>query len=501
MGKVQLVQVRYCMSKVIGRISILAIIASIFLFFPTKSHAATGYVPLQMTALNRDISQLFMLTNTLGMQRPYAISHVQKVVQSAHDQYPELASKIKNKLDKLQRRAVGHAQLSLKLSDDLEHDVVIPNALGEQSSSYGHLFFSGQQQVNDWINVSYGLNATNSFEELQAYETYVSFGTDMVQVDVGNKQDWLSPFQSRAMLYSNNAKTTFSVGVKNPIPFAGLWDLQYNVFVKTMEQHERVVVGNEVKPGTPYVLATQLSFQPLDGTSIALTRTFQFGGRGQDISLEQVWGALTDAVGNDNNGLIPDCGEERVDQLACEFGNQRASISVKQYFGGFSIYGEFAGEDAASGSNLFLGDLAISAGLNLPSFDLFNHTYSMFYEITEHQSAWHRHHIYKEGYRVDGVSLGHWGTNYTYGIEGASGLSQTLFVGTQVGEYMFDLTYVNHRNKKSPNQSSLNFDYVIHHDLDFTLSHLAQANWVYNFGLQRSVYDEFSTRLGITWRY
>lgn len=355
--------------------------------------------------------------------------------------------------------------------------------------------------MNSWLTVSYGINANQSFENVNWYESYFSLGGDALQLDIGYKQDWLSPFQTRSMLYSNNAKTTLSVGIKNPVPFANWWDLQYNVFVKTLEQHDAVVVGDTVTSGTPYVLTTQLSIQPFAGTSIAFNRTFQFGGRGKDISLEQIWGAFTDAVGNDNRGLIPSCGDTSVEQQICEFGNQRASVTLKQNFGLLSLYGEFAGEDAASGSNLFLGDLAVSAGLHVPNLSVGSQQYSFVYEVTEHQSAWHTHGTYREGYRVDKVSIGHWGTNYTFGTEGASGLSQALILDTKFVDYHVSVNYLFHRNKKSPNQARLNYDYVDHHDLAITLTENYYSGLQYLVGFQRNVYNEKTVRASIKWVY
>lgn len=479
------------------------LVSAFFLCFGLSfpSIGATQYVPMQMTQLNKDIHALFIVTNTQSMQRPYAVSHVKDVLKHAKNQYPELSARVERALTKLTTRPVGFAQLQLRQAQSAEFDTVIPNQLAELESSNGHAMFTGSYQVSNWMSFTYGGIANNSFEDINFYETYLSVGNDNIQLDVGYKQDWLSPFQTRSMLYSNNAKTTLSVGLKNPIPFKNWWDLQYNVFVKSLERHDNISVGGEQTSGTPYVLATQLSIQPFKGTTIALNRTFQFGGRGQPISFEQVWGAFADAVGNDNATMIPDCGHSVVEQQSCEFGNQRASISIKQDFGHVSVYGELAGEDAASGSNFFLGDVAVSGGVSLPFINLFNIPISVLYELTEYQSSWQQHHIYKMGYRVDNISIGQWSTNYTFDSELASGFFQTLKIQTLYSNFYLSFRYLYHKNKKSPQQKMLNYKYVDMHDFEFLISPNSIAKLEYTLGYMRSVYNDTGWRIGATWRY
>ncbi|MBU2881845.1 capsule assembly Wzi family protein [Psychrosphaera sp. B3R10] len=452
-----------------------------------------------MTQLNKDIHALFIVTNTQSMQRPYAVSHVKDVLKHAKNQYPELSARVERALTKLTTRPVGFAQLQLRQAQSAEFDTVIPNQLAELESSNGHAMFTGSYQVSNWMSFTYGGIANNSFEDINFYETYLSFGNDNIQLDVGYKQDWLSPFQTRSMLYSNNAKTTLSVGLKNPIPFKNWWDLQYNVFVKSLERHDNIYSGGKLTSGTPYVLATQLSIQPFKGTTIALNRTFQFGGRGQPISLEQVWGAFSDVVGSDNSGALVTCESGNV--IECEFGNQRASLAIEQRFGSINVYGEIAGEDTASHTNFMLGNIAVSGGIHLPFLKYGTMPLSLTYEVTEHQSGWHRHHIYQQGFRVDNVSLGHWGTNYTDGIEDASGLSQTLLIDLLTPEYELGFEYLFHRNKKSPNQTALNYDYVDLHDIQVTISPQSFNQLELMLGIKRDVYNDTSWRTGATWRY
>ncbi|MDC2891357.1 capsule assembly Wzi family protein [Psychrosphaera algicola] len=452
-----------------------------------------------MTQLNKDIHALFIVTNTQSMQRPYAVSHVKDVLKHAKNQYPELSARVEQALTKLTTRPVGFAQLQLRQAQSTEFDTVIPNQLAELESSNGHAMFTGSYQVSNWMSFTYGGIANNSFEDINFYETYLSVGNDNIQLDVGYKQDWLSPFQTRSMLYSNNAKTTLSVGLKNPIPFKNWWDLQYNVFVKSLERHDNIYSEGELTSGTPYVLATQLSIQPFKGTSISLNRTFQFGGRGQPISLEQVWGAFSDVVGSDNSGALVNCESGNVTE--CEFGNQRASLTIEQRFGSINVYGEIAGEDAASHSNFLLGNIAVSAGISLPYTKYNEIPLSFSYEVSEFQSAWHDHHIYRKGYSVGNVSLGHWATNYTYGIESASGLSQTVLIDFLTPEYQIGFEYLFHRNKKSPNQTALNYDYVDLHDIQVTIIPQWFNQLELMLGIKRDVYNDTSWRIGVTWQY
>jgi hypothetical protein len=170
--------------------------------------------------------------------------------------------------------------------------------------------------------------------------------------------------------------------------------------------------------------------EPLEGWTIGLTRTLQFGGGSRDTSIGDVWDALIDPVSSDN----PD-GDDCVvaDTDECEVGNQQAAISSRIYFGGstpFSLYFEYAGEDTASFSNSRLGNIAVSGGLFLPF--LFDGNWSFNYEFSEWQNGWYTHDIYLDGYTNDGVVMGHWGANERQFGSSAGANAQSISLGWQL---------------------------------------------------------------------
>jgi hypothetical protein len=74
------------------------------------------------------------------------------------------------------------------------------------------------------------------------------------------------------------------------------------------------------------------------------------------------------------------------------------------------VYFEYAGEDTSTTNNTRIGNVALSAGVDLPS--LLNNRLALTIEISEWQNGWYVHHIYQDGLRNFGHVIGHWGGDW-----------------------------------------------------------------------------------------
>jgi hypothetical protein len=456
---------------------------------------------MQDKSLYSQLETLMVVSNSTKMTKPYSLNYVNRQLDVVKHSHSELYNDLKSKLKKYESNLDINGSVNVSAYGDSDLTMTEPNALGNSDQSNGELLLSTQYQPIEWLAFSAGGSALNSFEETELYNTYVSFGFDSMQLDVGYRSYWMSPFQSRAMLNSNNAKQTLSAVLFNPIPLE-FANLSYEVFLRQMEQHKNVRVNGEWVTGSPYILGTQMSFEPFDGLSISLNRAFQFGGRGSSVSASDIWNAFTDVVGSDNSAALDSCGVE--EQFSCEFGNQRASVTAKYNFtlgGPFSVYGEYGGEDAASHSNFLLGNIAVSFGIFFPELNFGEVKTAFTYEVTEYQNAWHLHHIYLEGYRIDGVSSGHWGTNYVAGSEQTAGLSQYVRLELIKHEHQIETELYYHQNNLAPGQNAFPVDYSDVYKLSIQYTNQNLSNWRYKVELGQNYLGESTWSGSVKWEF
>lgn len=186
----------------------------------------------------------------------------------------------------------------------------------------------------------------------------------------------------------------------------GPW--QADVFMGSLGAHEQ--------PRRPWLIGMRLAVQPLEGLTIGLSRTLQWGGRGRDQSLTSFWHALT---GRDNVG-------DRGIDAANEPGNQMAGYDLHYHHAGdgafsdWSAYLQGVGEDEAgglpskllwlagadTGGRLGLGDDAGADAGRWRAFVEWADT-GMRHAFGTLQPGAYRHPAFARGYTQYGVNLGH----------------------------------------------------------------------------------------------
>lgn len=153
---------------------------------------------------------------------------------------------------------------------------------------------------------------------------------------------WWGPGWSSSLNLSTNARPVPTVGFMrlDPRPFGTKWlswlgRWQFNAFIGRLDDDERFIKD-------PYFLGFRLTFEPLEGLEIGLSRNIMVCGDGRPCSF-RTWTKALVGVGQVENPTGPDANER-------DPGNQLAGFDVRYGFRlndsmSAAIYGQMIGED------------------------------------------------------------------------------------------------------------------------------------------------------------
>lgn len=410
--------------------------ALFLVIYSNNSHATnvSNYLPLKQNPyLESHVNRLMIAAEMAAVKRPYSINHVkmaatklcenQKVVQPA---LRKGCNVVKTYLQKLNSEyAVNHLSTSLRLTKDShiaegQPKFVHPNQRGEHFDSNWQVQGQASWMFNDYIAFNGGLKAWDG--EVTPEDSYISVGIPSIQVDVGYKPHWLSPFKQSAMLLSTNAPTFANVSISNNTPLTD-WNFNYELFAGQLSKSNRIYYQGKYTQGKPTLTGIHLSISPIPGFTLAVNRILQSGGGNRGNGFGDIIDAFFDPSGSDNTS-----DDLSVDE---QFGNQAASIVSRFDFSGntpYSLYFEYAGEDTSRGTNYRLGNSSLSAGIDFPL--LFNH-FSLNYEYSNWQNGWYAHSVYNDGLTNKGLVIGHFGADQRF--------KSTNFAGQAIGASVHNL--------------------------------------------------------------
>lgn len=370
----------------------------------SSAKGVSPYLPLQVDPLiELELNRLATVAKLPILTKPYHAATVDRYLAKIVDSHPTLYKRISNYIKRYKKDA-ALTQASVQLSYANEDNITLPNQRGQMTDANYQASFSGFWQANEYLIINGGGRYYEGGDYLRT-NSFVSFGIDLLQVDIGYREHWVSPFQEGAVLLSTQAKPPLSVTISNPTLMTD-FNIKYEMSIGLLDEHDGIRFDRDEPPvsGEPALLMMHLSAQPFDWWTIGLNRTLMFGGD-EKVTLKDIWNAIIDPVNSDN------CGGDGTDLQDCsqEFGNQQASITnrfdLNWFEMPFSLYYEYAGEDTNNYTNYKLANLANSFGIFFPYL---NETMSLNMEFTTFQKAWYTHHIYAEGYSNDGVKMGHW---------------------------------------------------------------------------------------------
>ncbi len=452
------------------------------------------YLPLQVDPLiELELNRLATLAKLPILTKPYHAATVNRYLDKIVDSHPTLYIHITTYLKRYKiDAALTHAAVQINYANI--ENIALPNQRGQMADANYQGSFSGFWQANQYLIINGGGRYYKGGDYLRT-NTFVSFGLDILQVDIGYREHWLSPFQEGAILLSTQAKAPLSITISNPTLITD-FNIKYEMSIGILDKQDGIRFDRDKPPvsGKPALLMMHLSAQPYDWWTIGFNRTLMFGGD-EKVTLSDIWKGIIDPVNSDN------CGGEGTDLQDCseELGNQQASITnrfdLNWFEMPFSLYYEYAGEDTNNYTNYKLANLANSFGVFFPYL---NDTMSLNIEFTTFQSAWYTHHIYSEGYSNDGAKMGHWWGSMKDAKDG---------VGGEAGSIRFDWQNSN-KSQLSMLYRTANFnnssfvDYQQSHELELKYTQVVDSGFL---GLKlyvgRNNYSEnfVQTSISYTW--
>ena len=244
-------------------------------------------------------------------------------------------------------------------------------------------------------------------------DSYFAFVSGNFILGIGSYDRWWGPSHHASLILSNNAKSSPGLflrsleGFSSSLPFIrSFGKINFSFFANQLESNRTIK--------NPYLFGTRISFNPLNGLTIGLTRMLMFGGDGKDNSFSSFWDSL---LGNESKRKNSKDGN--IDNELAGF-DLKYSFDVKDLV--MSIYGQYIGEDGTdywpwrtfylAGTEFLFMKKGKLNSINLEYINTFyegvgvglspndNNYYDLRADII------YEHESYKSGYRYKGLPLG-----------------------------------------------------------------------------------------------
>ncbi|MCV2886158.1 capsule assembly Wzi family protein [Aestuariibacter sp. AA17] len=369
---------------------------------PVFSKGISPYLPIALSPeVELQIDRVMALTPATPLTKPYKTVDLLERLDLIKQSHPVLYTTLSKYLDRYKQTGLTHGAIKLSGSSGDGEVATSVNGRGIPLHSNYQIELGAITYLGPYMYASGGF-IYDDVNNLTHHNTHVAVGNQYIQMELGYREHWFSPFKDSAMLVSTHAAPSESITISNATPYTA-WDIRFEMFYSQLEEVEQIVLGDETFPGRPRHAGLHLSFSPFDFWTIGLNRTLQFGGGKRSVDVGDVFEALFDPAGKDN------VGDANNDDPNFEFGNQQASVTTQFNFDlgmPVSIYAEYAGEDTVDESNFKLGNDSKALGIYLP---ILSDNISMRYEVTHWADRWYVHHLYPAGYTNDGTIMGHWG--------------------------------------------------------------------------------------------
>jgi len=408
-----------------------------------EPRGVSPYLPLKLSPMiERKVEQVLLLAGKPVMTRPIAAATVLEALPEVCPIDPLLCREVSRYLEPYMNNfGVTELRVALAASDS-ERDQPLVNARGRTVDSSWSLTGRAFYQPFDRLLFSAGAVAYD--DRAEATGTMLSAGLEYVQLDIGYRDHWLSPFTDSSMLVSTQASTMPGVTLSSysPLKFAGF---TYEVFLAELSHSDRIAYQGGFTSGNPRLAGLHFQIEPVSGYALAVNRVLQFGGgeRG-GTSFGDFWDAIFSTGTSDNTGTDS------------EFGNQAAAITARMVFPDrlpLSIYFEHAGEDRSYSGQRRLGNASLSLGVDFPR--LFT-SFDLTYEVSDWQNRWYVHHIYRDGLTNEGNVIGHWFGDNRAPDDAVGGQSHMLRIGKRfAGRSYGQLTY---RTLQNEDYSAVQYD-------------------------------------------
>lgn len=382
------------------------------------AHGPSPYLPLGLSPeIERQVEQLLLLAGRPVLRRPIAAATVLDALPEACRVDAALCERVRRYLDAYTARfSLTHVGAEGAATDASAR--TLPNSRGMTAQDEWAVSALGQLQINEYVLLQLGGVAYPG----QAVPTgsWLSVGTEYAQLDVGWREHWWSPLTGSTMLIGTQARTMPSITLSNYTAISR-FRLTYEGFLARMQRMDGIAFQGGTTSGSPRLAGLNVAVEPVPGWSLAASRLLQFGGGGRPSSWSDFVSAFLQPTRHDNIS-------EDLD-IADQFGNQVAALTSKFVFPTrrpFSVYFEYAGEDGSRAEGWRLGNVSLSAGIDIPRlWDRIDLTY----EISDWQNAWYVSGVYPAGTSNGGNVIGHWGGDDRAPRDPVGAQSHSLHIG------------------------------------------------------------------------
>ena len=398
-----------------------AVLASFISCAFSLSATPTAYLPIGMDAqLDHQLDTLFALTSGTPMAKPYRLTEVEAALTKLQDSQPSLVSAIRAKIKPYQG-SDNITRVGVKLRADGDKPTKLANQRGVSSDEWGQVFFEGIWRPNDYTLVQVGADYRAKQNKFTNYNSFVSFAGDDLQLNIGYKEHWFSPFKQSAQIISTNARTSPSISIGMVAPAHNWWNFDFEFYYSELESVKKgILYQNELHDGTPRLAGTHISLEPVNGWKIGLNRMMQFGGGPREVGFGDIVDAFFDPAGNDNADKV-EGGRDN------ELGDQYVTITSSINFDWgmpAEFYLEYGGEDTKNHKNYQFGNTVANVGLFLPQL---TNELSFRYEYSNMHSLWYVNQVYPVfGNTKDGFSTGHFAADQRY-LDGQANGSLSVY--------------------------------------------------------------------------
>lgn len=421
------------------------------------------YLPLKLNPVfELEVERLVTVTGYPALRKPYHIATMVDYLDKVKLSHPKLHGRINRYIERFKTSAnITHLKTEIRI--DGSTPKTLKNARGRSTDNTLYSEFSAFWQASEYViaNVSGGYgNQDGSFN----FGNFISIGSDYLQVDIGYREHWLSPFQDQSMIISTQAKPMLGITLSNVEPITD-FDITYEISFGELKKVDGISFNGVESSGKPGLLTMNFGFKPFDWWTASLSRTLQFGGGARgDINTSSIWDAITEPV--DSNT----CDDQLSLQNCDDFGNQQIAIGSRFDLSWnnlpYSLILEVASEEAA---NYKIDKVAYSLGLFIPYL---SQTESLNITAQFIEDGWYVHRLYQQGYTNDNHIIGHW-----WGDE--KGLNDASDANILSVKYTNDLSSTSHfsvkystiENNVSEDDLAVNYDRGHYLELDY--------NWQY----------------------
>lgn len=420
----------------------VALIIFVLCFSLMAKASPTAYLPIGADHhLQLQIDRLFVLTRGNPMRKPYAIKEIERALEGIQQAKPALYQSISRQLDRYRgEQKISRMGITARLSSG--EDQSLANQRGLKSGEHIQGVLETVWRPNNFIVVQSGMDYRVNSGDLVPFNTFFAVSKGKLQLDIGYKEHWYSPFKFSSLLISSNANIGPSVSLSTIAPVVNWWHLNVDLFYTRLDKvNKGINYRNELHDGSPHLLGTHLSIEPVEGWKLGFNRILQFGGGPRKVSMGDIVKGFIDPATNDNSYT-----QEEQDT---ELGDQIASITSSYRFNkGFpiEIYAELAGEDTQGQSNLSLGNQATNVGIFLPNIN----NIAFRYEYNRFKTSWYTNHNYSFGNTNQGNVFGHYAADrrkFGHGIPAEIHKASLDFFTTMNKSWGLSLASINNKDK------------------------------------------------------